>query len=104
MKTSHQIIISKATNEKTETRKTLPVYTQEIDPNINTQRTKSKLLKFHINSSRQHRHNTSEAALQQKILNGQQNFRTLNHHYRMKIALIKRKLKTKPSHQVINNS
>ncbi len=31
-------------------------------------------------------------------------FRTLNHHYRMKIALIKTKLKTKPSHQVINNS
>ena len=49
---------------KTDTRKTLPVYTQEIDPNINPQRTKSKLLKFQINSSEQRQRNTSHTSLQ----------------------------------------
>ena len=69
MKTSHQITISKATNEKQKPGKTLPVYTQEIDPNINPQRTKSKLLKFQINLSEQHRRHTSHASLHQKITN-----------------------------------
>ena len=49
MKTFHQIIIrSKATNEKTDTRRILPVYTQEIDPKINPERIKAELLKFQI--------------------------------------------------------
>ena len=75
---------------KTDTRKTLPVYTQEIDPNINPQRTKSKLLKFQINSSERHKRNTSHTSLQN---NGLINkiFTTLNHPYPMKIAIIKRK-------------
>ncbi len=71
-------------------KKTLPVYTQEIDPNINPQRTKSKLLKFQINSSKQLRRNTSHTSQQN---NGLINkiFTTLNHPYPMKIALIKEK-------------
>jgi hypothetical protein len=49
MKTFHQIIIrSKATNEKTDTRRILPVYAQEIDPKINPERIKAELLKFQI--------------------------------------------------------
>jgi len=49
MKTFHQIIIrSKATNEKTDTRRILPVYTQEIDPKINPERIKAELLKFQV--------------------------------------------------------
>jgi hypothetical protein len=49
MKTFHQIIIrSKATNEKIDTRRILPVYTQEIDPKINPERIKAELLKFQI--------------------------------------------------------
>jgi hypothetical protein len=49
MKTFHQIIIrSKATNEKTDTRRILPVYTQEIDPKINPERIKAELLKSQI--------------------------------------------------------
>jgi hypothetical protein len=70
-------------------KKTLPVYTQEIDPNLNPQRTKSKLLKFQVNSSEQHKCNTSHTSLQN---NGLINkiFTTLNHPYPMKIALIKK--------------
>jgi hypothetical protein len=49
MKTFHQIIIrSKATNEKSDTRRILPVYTQEIDPKINPKGIKAELLKFQI--------------------------------------------------------
>ncbi len=54
MKTFHQIIIrSKATNEKTDTRRILPVYTQEIDPKINPERIKAELLKFQIKLNKQ---------------------------------------------------
>ena len=41
-----------------------PVYTEEKDPNKNPQRTKSKLLKFQINSSERHKRNTSHTSLQ----------------------------------------
>ena len=82
-------------------KKLLPVYTQEIDPNLNPQRTKSKLLKFQINSSERHKRNTSHTSLQN---NGLINkiFTTLNHPYTMKIALIKRNLRknsTIPNHK-----
>jgi hypothetical protein len=89
MKTVHQILISKATNEKQKPEKTLPVYTQEIDPNINPQRTKSKLLKFQINSSEQHKRNTSHTSQQNNGLITKI-FTMLHHPYPMKIALIKR--------------
>ena len=46
MKTFHQIISKGGDTKTTTTRKILPVYTQEIDPKINSNRIKAKLLQF----------------------------------------------------------
>jgi len=93
MKTFHQIIIrSKATNEKTDTRRILPVYTQEIDPKINPERIKAELLKFQIKLKQTTKRNTfNNFANTKSDIN--KTFRTLNHPYPMKIAIIKRNLR-----------
>ncbi len=56
----------------------------------NPQRAKSKLLTFQINSSKQHKRNTSHTSLQNNGLINKIST-TLNHPYPMKIALIKMK-------------
>jgi hypothetical protein len=93
MKTFHQIIIrSKATNEKTDTKRILPVYTQEIDPKINPERIKAELLKFQIKLKQTTKRNTfNNFANTKSDIN--KTFRTLNHPYPMKIAIIKRNLR-----------
>ena len=93
MKTFHQIIIrSKATNEKTDTRRILPVYTQEIDPKINPERIKAELLKFQIKLKQTTKRNTFDNFANTKS-NINKTFKTLNHPYPMKIAIIKRNLR-----------
>jgi Trk K+ transport system NAD-binding subunit len=93
MKTFHQIIIrSKATNEKTDTKRILPVYTQEIDPKINPERIKAELLKSQIKLKQTTKRNTFNNFANTKS-NINKTFRTLNHPYPMKIAIIKRNLR-----------
>ena len=82
------------------TRKILPVYTQEIDPKINSKRIKAELLKFQIElkqDSRSANHQHLQANMTSK-----QTFYDANHPYLMKVALIKenrRKSSTTSNHK-----
>ena len=90
MKTFHQIIIrSKAANEKTDTRRILPIYIQETDPKINSKRIKAELLKFQINLKQNGISAIHSTTSQIQNLTSDQTFTTLNHPRPMKIALMK---------------
>ncbi len=73
------------------TRIILPVYTQEIDPKINSKKIKAELLKFQIElkqNSRSAKHQHLQANTTSK-----QTFYDANHPYPMKIAVIKENLR-----------
>ena len=73
-------------------KKILPVYTQEIDPKINPERIKAELLKSQIKLKQTTKRNTfNNFANTKSDIN--KTFRTLNHPYPMKIAIIKRNLR-----------
>jgi hypothetical protein len=104
IKTFHQIISKSEDTKTTTTRKILPVYTQEINPKINSKRIKAELLKFQIELKQ-----NGISAIHQHLqanTTSKQTFVTLYHPYPMKIALIKEN-PTKNQHHlnslIINN-
>ena len=72
------------------------IHTQAMNPNKIQKKSRQKLYKK-LELRKQKTTNTQNLTSFSKTNTNRKPFRMLNHHYRMKMALIKTKLRTKPS-------